>query len=251
MQNQHQNQKGKTFNIKVGEFQGSLETLLEMVQKRKLNICNVSLAKVADDYVAYIRNIDPTERRMRNNEIANFIVIAATLLLIKSKSLLPNIDLSTDEKEDIKDLENRLKLYSIYKQANDALATYVKSNKKLYAPKLIKIQTNIKFTPANNLEIDEIYKAMKDVLAQLPKIDNKPKGEIQETIYIEEVMRKLLKKVDGVVKRSFKDITGGNNGNKQEILVYFLALLELVKDGVLFARQDAKSKDIIIGTEHV
>jgi len=233
----------KTFNIKVGEFQGSLEALLEMVQKRKLSISNISLAKVADDYISYVKNLDGNNDKILSNETASFIVIAATLLLIKSKSLLPSLELSHEEEEDIKDLEERLQLYSIYKQANNALAIHIKNNKKLYAPKQIKRQKNIVFAPANNLAVGPLSEAINDVLKQLPNINNKPKAEIAETVNIEEVMQNLLKRVEGAVQSSFRSISGAN---KQDVLVNFLALLELVKDGVLLAEQNGTYGEILI-----
>ncbi len=228
-----------TFNIKVGEFQGSLEALLEMVQKRKLNISDVSLAKVADDYIAYTRGLEGVP----SAETASFIVVAATLLLIKSKSLLPTLELSMEEEEDIKELEERLQLYSIYKQASDALTAHIKSGARLHAPKHIQASRRIIFAPAENLALQALSEAMSDVLGQLPKASNKPKAEIKEAIHIEEVMQSLLARVEGVAQRSFNAESGNN---RDDVLVNFLALLELVKDGVLLARQEYMHGDIIM-----
>jgi len=232
-------QDNKTFNITVGEFQGSLEALLEMVQKRKMSIGDVSLAKVADDYVAYVQSL----QNVPNIESVHFIVTAATLLLIKSKSLLPTLELTFEEKEDIKGLEERLQLYSIYQHARDVLALYTKNNQKLYAPKPIKIQREVIFTPANNLALGVLSDAMQDVLEQLPSTNTKPKAEIVESVHIEDVMQDLLKRVDTAVQQSFKDVSGSD---RSEVLVHFLALLELVKDGVLLAEQGDTYGDIVI-----
>ncbi len=238
-------QAEKTFNITVGKFQGSLEALLEMVQKRKMHISDVSLAQVADDYVAYARSINRVSGGTLSAETANFIVIAATLLLIKSKSLLPTLELSLEEEESIKDLEERLQLYSIYKQASDALTQCTKESKKLYAPKNIKIDKSV-FAPPETLTLTAVQEAMGDVLAQLPKVSSKPKAEIVEAVNIEEVMQSLLERVEGAVQQSFATIAGGVQADKQEVLVNFLALLELVKDGVLLAEQGSTYGEILI-----
>ena len=238
-------QDANTFNIKVGEFQGSLEALLEMVQKRKLNISDVSLARVADDYVAYVKSLEGRVGALPNTETASFIVIAATLLLIKSKSLLPTLELSMEEEEDIKGLEERLQLYSIYKQASDALTAYTKSGARLYAPRHMQASGRIIFAPANNLSLQALSEAMADVLGQLPKVSNKPKAEIRETIHIKEVMRSLLARVEGAAQHSF-NVESGNN--REDVLVNFLALLELVKDGVLLAEQEHMHGDIVMSS---
>jgi len=237
------NEREKHFNITVGEFNGSLEALLDLVQKHKMDIGDVSLAQVADEYIAHVQSL----QSWPNIESVHFIVTAATLLLIKSKSLLPNLELTTDEEEDIKGLEERLQLYSIYQHARDVLAQYLKNTMPLYAPKNIKIK-RIVFAPAHYLALGALSSAMQDVLRKLPNIDTKPKAEITETVNIEEVMQGLLKRVDSAVGKSFKKVSGSDRG---EILINFLALLELVKDGVLIAQQDNTYEDIVMSSsEH-
>ncbi len=230
--------RDSNFNIVVGEFSGSLETLLEMIKRRKLHISDVSLAKVADDYVAYAQNLNAVD----SAEVANFIVIAATLLLIKSKSLLPNLELTIEEEDSIKDLEDRLGLYKIYKYASESLSEQVNINKRLYAPKYIKMGSNV-FAPPQSLDISSLNEAMDDVLNQLPKVNKKPKAEVEEKINIKEVMHSLLQRVESSAQQSFTNLSGKS---KQEVLVNFLALLELIKDGVLLARQDDTYGEIII-----
>lgn len=231
------------FNIVVGEFSGSLEALLEMVKRRKMHISEVSLAKVADDYIGYVKGLDEVD----NSDIANFIVIAATLLLIKSKSLLPSLVIAMEEEENIKDLESKLELYSIYKYANNVLAEHIKSNKSYYAPRpSIGINNSSEaktFIPTVRLNLTVLGDVMQGVLKQLPKVDNKLKVEIEEKINIKEVMHSLLSRVEAGVQNNFTNLSGSNN---QEVLTNFLALLELIKDGVLLAQQDDTYGDIMI-----
>ncbi len=73
-----------TFTIKTDKFQGPLDVLLDLIEKRKLHINEISLAKIADDYVSHVNNLG----QFPIAESAQFILIASTLLLIKSKSLL-------------------------------------------------------------------------------------------------------------------------------------------------------------------
>src|SRR3989338_7957035 len=96
-----------SYIVKTGSFQGPLDLLLDLIEKRKLPISEVSLAKVADDYIAYVKTLSEFPIAMS----AHFILVASTLLLIKSKSLLPNLALSEEEQGSIEDLERRLRLY--------------------------------------------------------------------------------------------------------------------------------------------
>src|SRR3989338_4435492 len=96
-------------SVKTEVFEGPLDLLLELIEKRKLLISDVSLAQVCDEYIAQINAM----HEMPVGETAEFVSLAATLLLIKSHSLLPTLELSPDETGDIKELEYRLGLYQI------------------------------------------------------------------------------------------------------------------------------------------
>ncbi|HNZ55539.1 MAG TPA: segregation/condensation protein A, partial [Candidatus Paceibacterota bacterium] len=100
------------FEVKIGEFEGPLDLLLSLIEKRKMHISDVSLAQVADDYISYLRSFD----NLPMDNTANFILIASTLMLIKSLSLLPGLAVTEEEKESIEDLENRLKHYQRIKE---------------------------------------------------------------------------------------------------------------------------------------
>src|SRR3989344_6714058 len=95
------------FKVKFDGFEGPLDLLLTLIEKRKLPINDVSLAAVADDYILYIKN----KREFPLSQTSHFVLVASTLLLIKSKSLLPALSLTDTEEEDIKILEEKLKLY--------------------------------------------------------------------------------------------------------------------------------------------
>ena len=91
------------YRIKTDEFEGPLDLLLTLIEKRKFFINDISLSKVADDYLDYIRSQD----NLLVKDTTHFLLIASTLVLIKSKSLLPSFTLTEDEQGDIKDLENQ------------------------------------------------------------------------------------------------------------------------------------------------
>jgi len=93
-------------DVSVEQFSGPFGLLLSLIESEKMDITEISLAKIADEYVTYIRgaqDIDP-------EELADFLVVAAKLLFIKSKALLPYL-YSGEEDEEIDDLERQLKMY--------------------------------------------------------------------------------------------------------------------------------------------
>src|SRR3989338_11100179 len=94
------------YTVSRNVFEGSFDFLLDLIERRKLHIHDISLSEVADDYLSYIETLGefPTK------DAAHFLVIASTLVLIKSRSLLPGLALTPEEETSIDDLEGRLKL---------------------------------------------------------------------------------------------------------------------------------------------
>src|SRR5680860_1759995 len=100
------------FKLKMNNFEGPLDLLLSLIEKKKLHISDITLAQVTDDYISYIRN----GQNISLENIANFILVASTLVLIKSYSLISTLSITEEEKENIEDLETRLKKYQRIKE---------------------------------------------------------------------------------------------------------------------------------------
>ena len=90
------------YEFKTGGFEGPLELLLDLIDRRKLSINEVSLAGITDEYIAYIRALE----KFKPEEVASFLVVASTLMLVKSRSLLPQLEISDEEEADIQELEH-------------------------------------------------------------------------------------------------------------------------------------------------
>jgi len=101
-----------TLVVKTPVYEGPLELLLELIEKRKLLINDISLAQVAEEYITRVNSME----ELPVGETANFVALASTLLLIKSRSLLPSLTLTEDESRDIKELEYRLAVYQLLKE---------------------------------------------------------------------------------------------------------------------------------------
>src|SRR5438552_15090344 len=105
------------FALSTNVFQGPLETLLNMIEERKMSISDVSLSEVTDAYLAYVERLP----ELPLGETAQFILVASTLLLIKSRALLPNLELSEEERESVEELERRLARYALIRKAARSL----------------------------------------------------------------------------------------------------------------------------------
>src|SRR3989344_3794745 len=101
-----------TYIMKQEKFEGPMELLLELIEKEKLSISEISLAKVADEYISYVKGLE----KIDPEELAEFLVVAAHLMLIKSRSLLPQLKLTEEEEGSIEELEKRLKEYQRLRQ---------------------------------------------------------------------------------------------------------------------------------------
>lgn len=227
------------FTIRTGSFEGPYDLILDLIDKRKLSVNELSLAQVTDEYIAFVRGHEafPME------EAAQFIGVAATLLLIKSKSLIPELELSTEEEEDVDDLKKRLAHYEAVREARQELAR-IFGTRTMVPPG--ERQPEPMFAPARDLTMPNLTAALTSALAALEKAEEKlPEARVRPLVSIEEMMDTLLARVQRAMTLSFAEFSAGS-AEKVEVIVSFLALLELVKQGAVDAAQHEAYADIRI-----
>ncbi len=234
-----------SFNIKTTSFEGPLDLLLDLIEKRKLFVNDISLARVTDDFIDHVRQFD----QLPMAESAHFILIASTLLLIKSKSLLPELLLTEEEHSDIKDLEIRLKIYQRIKVASIQV-------QKLFGSEMIFGQSHSRpvqpvFTPAADFTLNKALVSLRDLIHRMPKKESLPKHVVQKVISLEDMIGTLTARITSGLRMSFKQFTGEHKGQKVNVIVSFLAMLELVKDGIVHVTQDHTFDDIMMETKDV
>ena len=239
-----------TYQIKTSGFEGPFGLLLSLVEKRKLFINDVSLAQVTEDYLEYINKLGG----LPPSEISSFVLVASTLLLIKSKSLLPNLDLTSEEEGDIRDLEERLRLYEIFtKLGGKVKNTFGK--KIIFAP-LERKNDVLVFLPDDQITRESMMTFARNTLDGMPKKVFLPNVEVKTVISIEEMIDKLTERIQNSLKMNFKDFHGHNGGvatreEKVVVIVGFLAMLELVRQGMINAMQEYDGGDIIIEKQEI
>ncbi len=239
------------YAIKTPIFEGPLGILLDLVEKRKLFINDVSLASVTEDFLAYMNKLGG----LGPAQITSFVLVASTLILIKSKSLLPNLSLTDEEQGDIKDLEERLRLYKIF----IGLGGNIKSNfgKNVIFPPLERKNTTLVFLPDAQISKDSMMTFARGVLGGMPKKVFMPEVEVRKVISIEEVIDNLTERIQTAINLSFSEFSGKKTGQthtraeKVTVIVSFLAMLELVRNGILDAVQNSHAEDIIISKQEM
>lgn len=238
-------EKEKDFKVQTEAFEGPLALLLSLIEKRKLLINDISLAKVTDDYIEYLKKFEKTPI----SQTSTFILIASTLLLIKSKSLLPTLELTAEESESIEELELRLKVYKRMKEVSvhveERFGKNISFNKQ-YVP-----EKETGFAPTNQLSLQNFYASVKNLIKTLPKKEVIPKVVIDKVISLEDTIAKLTKRVRDGLQMSFREFAGVGKEEKVNIIVSFLAMLELVKQGTVNVKQHADYEDIHIETRDV
>jgi len=223
------------FHVTVGEFNGPLDLLLTLIEERKILVSDVSLSKVADEFIAFVRAQD----RFPAGEAAHFILVAATLLLIKSRALLPMMTLTDEEEEDISDLERRLNLYKIFRDAGRKLGTLTG---RLYFGGL-KRDTDPVFAPAPDMTVENLSNALNEVLMRAPRKEEKKQISVKTVISLEDMMTRLSERIQRTLSVTFEEFVGSPE-DKREIVIGFLAVLELVKRGMLMVEQERQFADI-------
>jgi segregation and condensation protein A len=230
------------YSIETPHFSGPLELLLNLIEARKLHINDISLAQVTDDYLGYVGKLE----QFPTHETAQFIVIAATLLLIKSRSLLPNFAVTQEEEEEIEDLERRLALYKVIRDGSRILRKQW-GIARMWEPQRVRTPDPV-FAPGE-LSTALIHAALKNMVTALPASVFRPETKVAKKITLEEVMDGLVQRLQNRVGR-FSDIV--KSGAEREVVVlHFLAILELVRRQMITVEQKNRFDDIFISHDAI
>ena len=239
-----------SFKIKSHFFEGPLDLLLDLVEKRKLHINDVALSSVTDEYLRYIETIPSIQIADR----AEFIVIASTLLLIKSRSLLPTLTLTQDEEGSIEDLERRLKILQVIRDGSVVVARQF-GEQIIFPAEKSGIKSPI-FSPHETITLEAIKKSLDSIISRFPKKQELQKAIVRKVISLEEMIEKLAQRIQNGLSLSFKQFGGMNGGvidreKKVEVIIGFLAMLELVKQGIVDVMQENHFDDIKMETTNI
>ncbi len=217
--------------FKIEHFEGPLDLLLQLVEQERLDISQVSLATVAEQFVAHIQgNPDiPME------ELADFLVVAAKLVYLKSKLLMP--ELADTELEEGPDLETQLRMYRAFVKASHEIDAKWRSKLRSYARtrRAFRLQ-EVKFLPPPDVTSAALQDIMRRVISRIEPFLKLPKAALERVITVQDKIKQLYASIRDRAKLTFSSFLGRKT-DKPEAVASFLALLELVKQRFVRVRQ--------------
>lgn len=226
------------YELKLESFQGPLEKLLQLIEAKELEITRLSLAEVTADFLDYVGTLQEISPRL----LADFIAVAARLILIKSHAILPNLELTEEEEEDIAELEARLKLYKQFRAVEKSIADSWNKRVGYRRAYLLELPGGFYLSealPPKKLK-NVIEKLYNDLESFIPKTEE---GEVR-LVSLEDMIEEMILRVGRAIKTNFDEVTEGKG--KSEIIVLFLALLHLLKESKIDVRQEGLFSEIQI-----
>jgi segregation and condensation protein A len=226
--------------IKTEQFEGPLDLLLTLIEDQKLDVSTLALASVTEQFLGFVKNLQ--EKNPTN--LADFLVIAAKLLVIKSKSLLPTLDLGEDDEEAAFDLTKQLLIYKKYKEAGRYLRKLDYRRQQSWT-RDGEFLERITFMPGVGVNIRTLTDRLKNLATELSEIIKLPQEVMREVVSISEKIAHIQDLISSKLQTTLSTLIKDAK-SKTEVIVTFLALLELTKQRIVTLDQDIHFADIII-----
>ena len=228
------------YEIETELYSGPLDLLLDLIQKSELDITKIALAQVTDQFLAYVRENEQADP----DYISEFMVIASKLVQIKSEAMLPRPPLREPEEEDLGEaLARQLRIYREIKTTTTWLNSQLDQNLRchLHVPKSYPVNVQLDLT---GIDITDLIVALEKLASQ--------EGPIIEgsSIRIPKLtLRNKVQEIVGILKTSgsasFSGLIG-EESDRIQIIVVFLAILELVKQDMIETDQPTLFGDIAL-----
>ncbi len=233
-------------DVKLEKFEGPLGLLVQLIEKEELDITQISLANIADQYINYIQdngNID-------SDLSADFLVIASKLLFIKSKTLLPYIN---PEEEETEELEQQLKMFKEFLDASHKVAEIIKNGNFMFSSGQRKEEIaqikgdNFLFSPPQKITKQDLTLQFQALLNRKKNIESQKleEAKIEHKINLEEKTLEIQRKLVKRLSYNFSKLTG-NFRSRTEVIISFLAILELSKQNSVKLEQEEAFSDILV-----
>lgn len=235
----------KKYAIKIENFEGPLDLLCHLIDNNKMNICDIKISEITDQYIDYINKM----QKMNLEVTSEFLVMASTLIYLKSKSLLPSVH--EDEKElTEEELLQRIIEYKKYKEISNTL----KQEYNMYSKRSYKLPDEIEL-PTQKLEkkyesnlISETYSKIINKSKQRLNINAKniEKIAITDTYTVTDKVKEMFRELIRNKKFIFNKLFSVKTKNKNEIVTAFSGLLELSRRSKVVTTQETTFGDITV-----
>ncbi|MFO7915911.1 MAG: segregation/condensation protein A [Candidatus Krumholzibacteriales bacterium] len=237
----HQAGAQMVYLVKLDHFEGPLDLLLHLIRRDKLDIYDIPISHITHEYLAYIDIM----KEMDLDIAGEFFVMAATLMRIKAKMLLPRRDDEEEEEEDPRDeLVRNLLEYRKFKKAAEHLAEKEEDMLKVYRrPSQGGLPEYREDEESLDLSVFDLMDAFRNILGDLKKeVTYKVLGEQYS---VEEKLELIRRRIDENSEILFTELFEGGN-SRAELIVTFIAILELMRNGTLIAKPMKGNMDIWI-----
>ena len=224
------------YQIKLEKFSGPLDLLLQLIEQAKLDISEISLGTVTEQYLGHVNNSPD----IVPEELADFLVIATRLILIKSRLLLPTLDIEDEGPS----LADQLKMYKEYVEATKVIEKIIRKKHFCYSHERMPVNIPA-FRPPKGLTAVKLAEVFARVLRAILPIAELPKKMMLRAISIGEKMEQIKKIIFERARSGFHHLLKSAK-NKTEVIVSFLALLELIKQRTVSVRQKNLFEEIEI-----
>ncbi len=233
--------KTETYVIHLPVYDGPLDLLLELIEQAELDITKVALAQITDQYLSYLRRLQ--EHHLE--DLTSFLVIAARLIQIKSEALLPRPPQREAGEEDPGDaLARQLIEYKKYKQVANILAQRMNEGYRSYirivAPPVIEPSLDMM-----ELTLDDLRAALIDALTSIEETPAANNIIIPHHVRIRDKIRRIIDNLTNARQTTFRAVLEGAQ-SRLEIVVSFIAILELIKQHRVSVQQDALFGEITL-----
>jgi segregation and condensation protein A len=224
------------YKIKIEKFSGPMDLLLQLLDRHELEITEIAIAEVTDQFIVHIEDIVDQDAE----ELADFLVLATRLLYLKSKALLPLLE---DEEEELDDLERQLKMYKQFVDASKVIEEMIGKKRFTFSREKAPMKTVVEFSPPVGLRMKTMRSIYLSVLKRLDPLVKLPAQMMEKTVSLQKTIFDLKDLITKQKKMGFNELMG-NAKNRTEVIVNFLAVLELVKQRQLIVKQKSLFEDI-------
>lgn len=234
------------YELKTARYQGPIETLVELIEDKKFSITEFSLAEVTNDFLSYVETLEARAREEGSAPLsellADFLVVASKLILIKSKALIPSLVLTGEEEEDIRDLEARVRLYRELKNLQPHVRAGWLDMPQMGTRELLHSEMAF-FYPPSSLTLPDLHRMVGRLAGELERIA-RPLQKVRGTIiHLKEKIEEIFERVK-TNALSFGELQKGRS--RGEAVVLFLAVLHLIKSQLVRVTQVGHFSDINI-----
>lgn len=226
-----------TYHVRLTQFEGPLDLLLHLIRRDKIDIYDIPISHITKEYLSYI----DVMRELRLEVAGEFFVMAATLMRIKAQMLLPR-RLEEEAEEDPRDeLVRNLIEYRKYKEAAGILAEHERERRLVFTRPPLRLPEERDAVPTMEVSVFDLMDAFRRVMDELKRQVNYRID--RETVTVEEKIEVLKERMASASQLLFTELFGGET-TRFDIIVTFLAILEMIRLGEIAARQAQAGSDI-------